>query len=158
MALHPAALPVVALIVLVFTSVLWLWTRSHTKAKKQKQKSAPQPVKLQRPRLAEPTAADAVIEELQSSAAVSPCLPKPAGYEASVLGISQLVMQQHPGKQLPPVRALKDTPLHYVTTTARLRDMVKAVAQCPAIGVDVEHHAKESFRGIVCLVQVRHQL
>ena len=42
----------------------------------------------------------------------------------------------------------------WISTPAQLQEMVRRLSAAPALGVDVEHHAKHSYLGFICLIQL----
>ena len=46
------------------------------------------------------------------------------------------------------------TSAEWVSTPAQLQEMVRRLGAASALGVDVEHHAKHSYLGFICLIQL----
>lgn len=46
------------------------------------------------------------------------------------------------------------TSTEWVSTPAQLQEMVQRLSAASALGVDVEHHAKHSYLGFICLIQL----
>ena len=56
----------------------------------------------------------------------------------------------------PPMRPadLERTSTQWVSTPAQLQVVVRRLCAASALGVDVEHHAKHSYLGFICLIQL----
>lgn len=57
------------------------------------------------------------------------------------------------GKSIDPVK-LEDTPLVYVDTEPKLKELLKDLSSVSEIAVDVEHHSYRTLQGITCLLQI----
>lgn len=49
---------------------------------------------------------------------------------------------------------IEETPLEYVDTEPKLKEMLQELARESQIAVDVEHHSYRTFQGITCLLQI----